>query len=91
MAKLEYLLRKESEHEYVIVEILEDQPQLNLKKGRWYRAKTCWNDPERCTLLNRVSKTGRHFKKNPMCYQYMKDVKKIKDVPNNPEPDYLLL
>jgi hypothetical protein len=87
MAKLEYLLRKESEYEYVIVEILKDQPQLNLKKGHWYRARTYWVDPERCTLLNRVSKTGRHFKKNPMCYQYMKDVKKIKNIPADPKTD----
>jgi hypothetical protein len=77
MTKLKYLLRKESEHEYLIVEILKDQPALNLKKGHWYRAQTYWTDLKKCTLLNRVSKTGRQFKTNPMCYQSMKDVKII--------------
>jgi hypothetical protein len=86
MTRLDYLLRKESEYECIIVEILKDQPLLNLKKGHWYRAKRYWIDPEGCTLVNRVSKTGRHFKKNPMCYQYMKDVREIKKIPPDPNP-----
>jgi hypothetical protein len=60
----------------MIVEILEDQPRLGLKKGHWYRAKAYWVDPSsKWTLINRVSKSGRDFKKDPMCNQYRSQVK----------------
>ena len=63
----------------MIVEILEDQPRLGLKKGHLYNATPYWLDPsEKVTLLNRVSKSGRHFKKDPMCNQYRSEVKIIK-------------
>jgi hypothetical protein len=80
MSKLNYILRKESEYEFAIVEILEDQPRFKLKKGQWYNAKLYWVDPEKCTLLNRVAKTtGKQFKRNPMCNQYIaSDIKIIK-------------
>lgn len=78
MKELKYLLRKESEYEFAIVEILEDQPHLKLKKGQWYKAKLYWVDPSKCTLLNRVAKTGREFKNNPMCNQYLSEIKVIR-------------
>ena len=63
----------------MIVEILEDQPRLGIKKGQLYNAEPYWIDPPtKVALLNRVSKSGRHFKKNPMCTQYRSQVKIIK-------------
>jgi hypothetical protein len=64
---------------YMILEILKDQPRLGLKKGHWYNGEPYWLYPsEKFTLLNRVSKSGRNFKKDPHCNQYRSDVKIIK-------------
>ena len=63
----------------MIVEILIDQPRLGLKKGHRYKAKPYFLDPSKVTLLNRVSKNGKDFKKDPSCNQYRSGVLIIKD------------
>ena len=60
----------------MIVEILKDQPRLKLKKGHWYKAIPYFLDPgSKLTLLHRVSKKGRNFKKDPECNQYRTEIK----------------
>lgn len=59
----------------MIVEILKTDIRFGLKKGQLYNAKTYSVDPSKVTLLNRVTKAGRHMKKNPMCNEYCSNVK----------------
>jgi hypothetical protein len=60
----------------MIVEILKTDKQLKVRKGHWYIAKTYWIDPEKVTLLQRISKTNlRSIGKDPMCNQYRSEVK----------------
>jgi hypothetical protein len=68
----------------MIVKILVDEPRFGLKKGQFYNATPYWIDPgSKVTLLNRVSKKGKHFKRNPWCNEYRNRIKVIsnKDIP----------
>lgn len=61
----------------MIVELLKSDRMLGVSKGQRFIAQTYPTDPSKITLVWRVSKTGRIFKKNVMCNQYRTDVKII--------------
>lgn len=58
----------------MIVEILKDDAQLDLKKGDRYYAVRYQHDDEKITLLSRVSDNY-----NPLCNQYLNEVLIVKD------------
>lgn len=61
----------------MIIELLKSDERLNLKKGYRYNAKTYPIDPEKVTLINRVTKKGKHLKKNIFLNEYKCNIKII--------------
>jgi hypothetical protein len=60
----------------MIVEILNTNKELKVRKGQWYVAKSYWIDPDKVTLIQRISKKNlRNIGKEPMCNQYKSEVK----------------
>lgn len=65
-----------------VVEILEDDPTFNIRKGYLFLARPYWLDPrEKMTLLHRVNKSlylngfVKTFNRVPECNQYLSSIK----------------
>lgn len=64
----------------MIVEILKTDKRLGLRKGHRYAGNPYELDPEtKITLLYRISREGRRFKRDPMCNVYRSEVKILRD------------
>ena len=61
----------------MILEIINTDNRLRLRKGHRYVGTPYELDPGKITLLYRISKNGRRFKRNPMCNVYRSEVKTI--------------
>ncbi|MBA7556406.1 hypothetical protein ES705_49114 [subsurface metagenome] len=57
----------------MIVQLLEDDPRFKLKKGEIFEAQVYQLDPEKITLLKRLSDGF-----DPECNQYRESVKILK-------------
>lgn len=59
----------------MIIEIAVKNDRLGLKIGERYIAEPYWLDPEKVTLLKKISKGNKVFKNsNPSCNQYRAEV-----------------
>lgn len=59
----------------MIVEILQTQPRLGLRKGQRFQAEPYWVDPSKVTLKNRITRSGRVLKRTGDCNQYRNEIK----------------
>jgi hypothetical protein len=74
-----YLTKKYCKSTFV-VRIKETDERLGVKKGQLYIAENYWLDPgSKVTLLNRMSSTGKVYKKNPGCNQYKSDIEIVNE------------
>ena len=56
----------------MIVEILKTDERLGIKSGQLYEAKKYWLDPDKVTLLRRLTKKERKpIGKEPLINQYI--------------------
>lgn len=75
----QYLTKKYCKTTFV-VRIKKTDERLRVKKGQLYIAENYWLDPmSKVTLLNRMSNTGKVYKKDPCCNQYKSDVEIVKE------------
>jgi len=60
----------------MIVEILKTDKRLGVKAGQIYQAEKYWLDPDKVTLLRRLTKKERKpIGKEPLVNQYTSDVR----------------
>ena len=65
----------------MIVEILKSDDRLGVKKGQIYKAKIYLLDPDKVTLLRRLTKKDRKpVGKEPMVNQYLSEVSVLNDL-----------
>ena len=66
----------------MIVEILKSCKQTGIRKGQVYKAKRYALDPSKVTLLKRIKKKdGSEMGKDPMCNEYVSNVRILTDSP----------